>query len=192
MGSDATTTIGTKLTEEAGRDAIHVAVMAVRAMRTVRPGQHIGIVEPGWASPAVQNLIGIADPFLSGTIETGEWFWMLLYPRTITTLRHVWEHPDVPSEEQPSTPTPAPSVDPGIDARSASWGWMDAYAAGLGHTSTQVIEYATRYLDEGDNLCGDISLDGTDIPDGFWDHYQNVTGRQVANEDRPSWFSCSC
>jgi hypothetical protein len=77
------------------RDAIHVAVVAVQAATRVTPGQHVGLVQLGnvdLVGPCDQN-IGIVDPFLTGAVEPGQQFWLVLYPGTITGLRHVWTHP---------------------------------------------------------------------------------------------------
>jgi hypothetical protein len=70
--------------DAADRDAVHVAVKKMRAVRTMYPGEHL------------QN--GIVDPFLKAPVRYGEWYWLLLYPNTVTTLRHVWEHPAFPNE----------------------------------------------------------------------------------------------
>ena len=77
------------------RDAIHVAVAAVKAAARLRPGEHVGLVEEAnleLVGPCDRN-IGIVDPFLPGEVEPGQRFWLLLYPGTITGLRHVWTHP---------------------------------------------------------------------------------------------------
>ena len=77
------------------RDAIHIAVAPVTATQPLKPGQHVGLVEAGdreLVGPC-ESTIGIVDPFLSADVEAGERFWLLLYPNTITGMRHVWTHP---------------------------------------------------------------------------------------------------
>jgi hypothetical protein len=86
------------------RDAIHFAVMPVMAGDDLKPGQHIGFKEGGYlvtASPvAPYKLIGIVDPFLPNDVKKHERFWMVLYPNTITGLKHVWSHPDIAQDGQ--------------------------------------------------------------------------------------------
>ena len=79
---------------ERRRDAVHVAIAPVTAATTVSPGQHIGLVEDGntdLVGPCDHN-IGIVDPFLSHDVQPGQRFWMMLYPGSITSLRHIWTH----------------------------------------------------------------------------------------------------
>jgi len=77
------------------RDAFHIAVAPVTAATRLAPGQHVGQVQEGdfeLVGPCNKN-IGIVDPFLADMVEPGQRFWLLLYPDTITRLRHVWSHP---------------------------------------------------------------------------------------------------
>ncbi len=80
---------------ELRRDAIHIAVAPVTASCRLAPGEHVGLIEKDnveLVGPCAEN-IGIVDPFLSADVEAGHRFWLLLYPDTITGLRHVWTHP---------------------------------------------------------------------------------------------------
>jgi hypothetical protein len=80
---------------ERRRDAIHIAVAPVTAAERLAPGQHVGLIEPGnleLVGPSGTS-IGVVDPFLTNDVEPGQRFWLLLYPGTITGLRHVWSHP---------------------------------------------------------------------------------------------------
>lgn len=81
---------------ERRRDAIHIAVAPVMASTALKPGDHIGLVEDGnteLAGPC-ENNIGIVDPYLTADVEEGQRFWMFLYPQSITSLRHIWTHPE--------------------------------------------------------------------------------------------------
>jgi len=75
------------------RDAIHIAVAPVKAAQQLTPGEHVGLVGINTVAPCDKN-IGIVDPFLTRIVEPDERFYLFLYPTTITSLRHVWVHPD--------------------------------------------------------------------------------------------------
>lgn len=95
VNTDALETLGSIIDENAGRDAIHVAVEPAMAAQILRPGQHVGFVG-GLADPNSPDPVGIVDPFLRRPVQAGEHFWLLVYPRQVTSLRHVWEHPKFP------------------------------------------------------------------------------------------------
>ncbi len=89
MSSDATTPrIGHVIDADARRDAVHIAVLPMLATRTMRPGEPL------------QS--GIVDPFLQELVRPGEWYYLFLYPNTITSLRHSWSHPAFPDEPEPA------------------------------------------------------------------------------------------
>jgi hypothetical protein len=102
VATDALESLGTILSGEhlnSGRDAIHLAVEPVTAGETLYAGQQIGLVkgEGGFvATTKAKKKLGIVDPFIVGPVPTGNKFWLVVFPRTITSLRHVWSHPDFP------------------------------------------------------------------------------------------------
>lgn len=73
---------------DAGRDAVHVAVIPMTAVRVVQPGERLAN--------------GIVDPFLTAPVQPGERFWLCLYPGTVTGMRHAWQHPCFPDEPRPA------------------------------------------------------------------------------------------
>ena len=88
--------IGKLITDPtAGRDCVHMAVMPAVAGEELRPGDHIGIDRrDGKTAIRGSNTLGIVDPFLrKDVVHVGESFFLFVYPRTITGLRHVWTHP---------------------------------------------------------------------------------------------------
>lgn len=96
----------TNIPETAGRDAIHIAVIRRVAETRLFPGQHVGVD----GNPSGENTVGIVDPYLGNVVMPGEPFWLLLYPRTITGLRHVWSHPDFDAEVQAYETASTPDV----------------------------------------------------------------------------------
>lgn len=96
--TDALDTLGTLIGEECKRDAIHLAVMPVVAGEELLPGHHVGLTDGLARASVVGEFLGIVDPFLMGKVREGERFWLFIYPRKITSLRHVWEHPGIPDE----------------------------------------------------------------------------------------------
>lgn len=87
------------------RDAIHFACapVVVAEGEMLHPGQHIGFLEGSTTEVcgSAAKPLGIVDPFLKQRVYQGDHIWMLLYPDTIKSLRHEWEHPafDKPARE---------------------------------------------------------------------------------------------
>lgn len=79
------------------RDAIHIAVIPVTAGCNMSRGAKVtydkstGRVWPYESCKA----IGIIDPFLDGDVFAGDRVYLFLFPDTITSLRHVWTHPEI-------------------------------------------------------------------------------------------------
>ena len=94
---DALETFGTVFDTDMPRDAVHVACISGQAQERLQPGQHVGY--KNGVITTVGDKIGIIDPFIIGPIKFGERCWIFIYPRTVTGLRHAWEHPDIKSKE---------------------------------------------------------------------------------------------
>ena len=201
VATDALETLGRcPIPENSGRDAIHLAVEPVIAAERLYPGQHVGLTDDHEALARIDKKVGIVDPFVDGSVAAGERFWLVVYPRRITSLRHVWTHPDF--EGEGSEP---------VD-RAASEAWLRDFiaasdcpdydtviAAAIGDP-VEIVD--SEYGDEAyriDNYGdGDTYLyfAGRDahspIPPEFWDHVEIVTGRTVPPDRRANYFSCSC
>jgi hypothetical protein len=181
--TDALKTLGTIIDADAGRDAIHLAVEPVIADEFLRAGDHVGFRENGRVGKTYGSDVGIVDPFLTKPVQTGQRFWLVVYPRQITSLRHVWEHPGFPASDVPKTAVPV-STD--------SETWLQDYASSIDVDYEDLMYNTKEYLDSGEYWCEGDKFSGTELPDEFWNHYEAATGDKVSNRKRESFFSCSC
>jgi hypothetical protein len=84
------------------RDAVHFALFPAEAAQELHPGRPVGLsgLQYGDVHRVVcvarEQAVGIVDPFLGRIVQPGERCWIMLYPNTITDLKHVWTHPKVP------------------------------------------------------------------------------------------------
>jgi hypothetical protein len=188
VSTDALATLGTIIDETAGRDAIHLAVEPVVAVEKLYPGQHVGFVDGGVGGAGKH--IGIVDPFISGFVAPGQRFWLVVYPRTITSLRHVWEHPAFKANDLPTSARAE-------NSKEASIAWMTAWAVehmsedyygDEGKRSPQAA-YGDA-IDAGHNHnIGPYEEARDHIDAEWWGHWETITGE---TGDRDSYFSCSC
>lgn len=182
VSTDALETLGTTIGEGAGRDAIHLAVEPVVAGMSLVAGEHVGLVDgKAFSSPHVKTL-GIVDPFLTESVREGQKFWLVLYPRQITSLRHVWEHPDFPESKGEV------KQEEGIPADSVRW--IRDYASSLGLSYEDLMYAADDYQAHGGYLNRGDLLEGAYTSETFWLHYGLIRGRTVENNG--NFFRCAC
>lgn len=189
------TTLGTILTQEEQRDAIHIAIAPVVAAQNLLPGQHIGLLESGSASSVVSQLLGIVDPFLKSMVKPGERFWMFLYPNTIRGLRHHWTHPafDGQAEKEDGITQKAGTISK-PDHVAYSKEWIKEHAEDLGLSYDAIIRDADDWLV---NREYHVQRDRTQWRDlfnatEFWHHYEVVTGKVVSAAAKENMYCCSC
>jgi len=176
--TDALATLGTIIDGSAGRDAIHLAVHPVRAQVRLYPGENVG------ADGSKNDPVGIVDPFLRAPVKPGEMFWLVIYPRTITSLRHVWVHPAFPDEAEVET---ANRVTRKLSGESEQW--LREFAS-----SNDVPDYESMMQALSRSTSNPCFNDNGNaaIPAEFWEHYEAVTGISVRNDDRAEFFRCAC
>lgn len=130
--------LGTIPNGDEGRDAVHVAIVPIRAATKLFSGSPVRLNARHEAeSCCVEDAIGVVDPFMPEDkrhVAIGSWFWLCLYPKTITGLRHVWDHPSFPVTEITAIPV-------ANDAKRASEEWLKAY----------VRKHCTYWEDEPDD-----------------------------------------
>lgn len=192
VNTDALATLGTIITANEGRDAIHIAVYPIQAAERLQPGNHVFINADGnaeWTDIKCADGVGIVDPFLTRQVKAGEWFWLLVYPRQITSLRHVWEHPSFPA----SGPVVVQeSVTDTELAKEASRLWLEDFCNNSDVPSfhTTIGAALAQYDDEYVHFSG-VDAHG-EIPAEFWHHLEIYTGEKLHGTNRAQWFSCSC
>lgn len=184
--TDALETLGTIIDDKQKRDAIHIAVLPAVAAERLLPGQDVA-VEDDKASRHGKH-VGIVDPFLKEPVREGERFWLLLYPRMVTSLRHVWSHPHfVDENEQRATPATSKSAE-----LLAAEGVLDRVADAAGLTRSELIEGAKDYQERGEYMIQGGRWEGFGVGADFWPAYDLVTGETTPEDNRDNFFSCSC
>lgn len=197
---DAVATMGAILTDDIeGRDAVHVAVIAAVAAEDLVPGQDVG------KDGGVANPVGIVDPFLREPVKEGQRFWLFLYPRTITSLKHSWTHPAFGDDVRPTISEQNIEASEqwlrDFIARSDCPSYEVLIAAAVGdHHKNLDPQYDADYfysaLEKWDSDNTYLHFGGRDahgeIPPEFWDHVEVVTGRKIPRDKRATYFSCSC
>lgn len=187
VSTDALETLGTFIGEGEKRDAIHLAVVPVKAGEILLPGNHV-VVKDGVAFYTKVNGpggVGIVDPFLPRALRKGERFWLVIYPRKITSLRHVWSHPDFPEEAPPEAPANEKSKDESMQ-------WLTKFFKSIGikeHQIDDAIQIASEHRDGWGLYL--FNKEGN-IPAEFWDHIEVVADIRIPDASRASYFSCSC
>ena len=188
--TDALATLGTIIDDTQKRDAIHLAVIPMAARCEMEPGAHVN--KNG--NPVATGFgVGIVDPFLPRPVNTGERFWCVIYPRVITSLRHVWAHPEFDDEGQPYVPAGA-----GAEERR-----LREIAQSIGIDYFDMMSAADNWVDSskdskwgGDYLTQQGSETWRDefpaYVEEFWRLYDALRGTKVPDEHRESFFSCSC
>ncbi len=170
--------LGQLVGEGEERDAIHVAIAPVVAAEPLDPGDHVGLGADGKANQRSPH-IGIVDPFLTKHLQPGDRFYLLLYPNTVTGMRHHWSHPAFVFENP---------------LRSASELWIRAFAEGINQTFESLMQDATSYVDY-DNREYDNSESYQSPEFGtweeFWRHFERATGK-VVEDIGCTPYKCSC
>jgi hypothetical protein len=197
VATDALETLGMIISPNEKRDAIHLAVDPAVAVDVLQPGQDVGFVLGGVG--VCDKPIGIVDPFLTAPVQIGEMFWLVVYPREITSLRHVWSHPAF-DEEEAEEVDEADRIEfmKALDGTHVSERWIEDYAGSVGLDHDELMDAAFDWVDSqkdggwGEYLNKGELLDGVQLSRDFWQHYIKVTGNEVEQELQENFFTCSC
>lgn len=166
---------------DAKPDAVHIAIYPGIAAHGLSPGEDVGFTDDSRERVGESDVpFGIIDPFCKRPISEGDRCWVLLYPNTVTSLRHDWTHPafaDNPSLALAECRLNEIASEIGVDAdelkENAEW-WMNDKSKW------------PEYWVEG------ARFDGVCLPDDFWDAYEAATGAKCPENRRHSFLGCSC
>jgi hypothetical protein len=185
MKRDALETLGTIITSDEVRDAVHVACLPAESAERLYPGMRVGYKD-GKASPMYTPYLGIVDPFLDGVLTEGNFFWLMLFPRTITGLRHLWSHPDLPDHGDVVT-------DPS-EGKSESELYLRNVALHVGIGFHELVIGAENWAYHSSvPYTNGYEPDHRNVPDVdlFWAAWSEYTGNDVPS-DKEIYWSCSC
>lgn len=191
---DTQESLGQILPGDKGRDALHVAIMSVQASDVLYPGQDIQLTHPEEGGKYVAYCTvgkghGIVDPFLKHRVEKDQWFWMYLYPNTVTGMRHHWEHPEI----KHTHPNDSVSEIPSEKVRAAKE-WLEEFAGVVEMTYDDLIECLTDYIQFGDSYCLGFDIPNRCYTDRYemWINYRIVTGCNDYVDTNTMPFRCAC
>lgn len=189
VSMDCDINLGSAPLKHAERDAIHIPVISVTAGSVLSPGDHIEMSDGvATKSTSSERSVGIIDPFLRNRVQKGDTVWLLLYPKSIRSLRHHWTHPLFPSTDYPD------GSDYASEQRQSE-AWLREYASKM--NCYDGVDKAFNNLIDGLKRK-DLFAHGTDLH-GQWEledaddlkfHAERFLGIRI------NWsefeFSCSC
>jgi len=193
---DALSTIGKILPDGVeGRDAVHIAVISATAGHKLFAGQPI-CYSDGVAFTGKETLtIGIVDPYLEKPVEEGQRFWLHLYPRTITSLKHDWDHPGIPRTDRKA---PVLGEARATKAREEAEKYLRNWADEADVNYKRMMDDISEDIDADGNVktngyiyLSDLSSSETiENPETFWKSVGLILNKNIKNP--PNHFSCSC
>lgn len=173
--------------EHASRDAVHIAVIPAIAGEALVPGTWVAKNKDVFVvAKDAKDAVGIVDPFRRLAVKKGSRFWLCLFPKTVTSLRHHWTHPAFPADEKTAD---------NADDIAKSEMWLREYAARMNCYDEPDAAYE-RLIDglkSGELFAYGSDLHGLhelDDADNLRYHAEKVIGIRIDFNDFS--FSCSC
>jgi hypothetical protein len=196
--------IGSIINEPQQRDAVHMAIVPVTAMERLYPGTHVGIVQTGEVPKDSDGIvadaldhglkgIGIVDPFLRNPVQKGERFWLFLYPGSIISLRHDWEHPSFhPREFSEKATRQVTGREKLTECQTSARIWLERYAKSIDVSFEELMEATKDFLENDEYWNQGPKFESEQLPDDFWAYWEAFTNTTVKDFKKYSFFSCSC
>ncbi len=187
---DALETFGTVFDTDMPRDAVHVACISGQAQERLQPGQHVGY--KNGVITTVGDKIGIIDPFIIGPIKFGERCWIFIYPRTVTGLRHAWEHPDIKSKESDVEEDPKWDPSKPWESPAGAAEYIAREAINVGVSVPRLMDGARNWITTGQGMYMGEREEWLMDEEKFWKAYETVSGQKVREDQYESFFRCAC
>lgn len=177
------------------KDAIHIAIAQVSAGEELKAGDRVGFKDKEGIVFKDATHIGLVDPFIQTSIKKDNLFYLFLYPNSVTSLTHQWEHPSFDR-----SPEKIAAADKWLKKHTQAYFSSeedDAFAEWEGTNYHRFIE-EFKAGDVGTYAYGDDfsehynnNIDG--FKKKFWDNLEIVTGIAATKTQRDQeYFSCSC
>jgi hypothetical protein len=193
----------TEVGEQNQRDAVHIAIVPIKAHARLRPGEAVGVTSDGKNSAFNNVEVGIVDPYLKKAVEKGQTFWLFLYQGSVNTLRHEWTHPAFPSHPMEQTVEPVfagseeeKKLSYAEREKAMSEVWLRAYAMRVNHYYDPDEAYSVLV---NDLKSGTLVYHGTDmhsrgelLNEAELKHHAEIVLGQTIDFDGFEYFSCSC
>lgn len=173
------------------KDAIHVAIIPLIAGQELYRGHKIKLKFNTLdvaldAEYDDENAFGIVDPFLSDYyVPEGKKFYGLLFPGTVTGMRHEWQHPLFNQNQ----------IKQDLNEHEA---WIRDFCDRWNFDYDELISAATS--ENKDPYGRYVVARGRDLHykdelgedhDAFWEHLAGLTGK-VYNKDHKDGMGWSC
>lgn len=191
-----TSHIGQVHTGPLSNDAIHIAIAQVSAGEELKAGDHVGFKEGNTVVFKNTNNIGIVDPFLKEVVKKDRLFYLFLYPNTVTSLTHQWEHPMFNRTEDKIK-----AADTWLREQLCDYYDDDPLTAdvveGTEWNYPRILEEFKKgdvgYYAYGTDFSDKYNSDKDGFRKKFWDNLEIVTGVLATKKQRnQEYFSCSC
>jgi len=188
MSHNANTPLLGKLvrTKDSERDAIHIAIISVTADCTLKPGVDVAVIarNDDFFATIEGYTVGIVDPFLKQDVKKGERFHVLLYPNTVTSLKHSWTHPSIKDIPKPESK----------DIQRAK-AYLEEFASSNRISYQELLDILYEANDEGYYNCGsaeDLQDSLNCDKENLLFYYSIVSGKQLNRDKDDVWFGCAC
>jgi hypothetical protein len=181
--------LGQLIDATAQRDAIHIAIVPLIAGETLYRGDKFRL-KFNTHNVALRGdyntkeALGIVDPFLEdNSIDEGDRFYGVLFPGTVTGMRHQWQHPAF----EENKPIKLNEHEEWLRDFADRWNFDYEHLIEVGTTPGEWRYITARGIDLHNR--GDLGEDH----DLFWFHLEGMTGKKFddAHKDEMGW-SCSC